>query len=343
MRKLLPLVLAAWLGMANSASAQEVTLRLHHFLATTSPVHLYLASWAERVETASAGRIAIEIFPSMQLGGSPPSLVDQLVGGVVDLVWTLPGYTAGRFPRTEAFELPFMTGTSETGSQALCRFHDEYLRPEYEAMQVLVLHTSGPGLFHLRGEPVRTMDDVAGLTLRGPSRVTTDALALLGAEPVGMPVPQVPEALARGVIDGALLPWEVTAPLRVAELVDSHTTFATDHGFYASTFLFAMNRARYEALPDDLRAVLDAHSMADGCDEAAIVGRALDAADLDARDLALAEGNEIHTISVADAQAWIDALAPVRERWIERMNGLGLDGRGLLERAIELVEVYESP
>lgn len=343
MSKLLLPILMILPGLTSFASASDVSLRLHHFLATTSPVHAYLASWAERIEAESDGRIAIEIYPSMQLGGAPASLVDQVIDGVADLVWTLPGYTAGRFPATEAFELPFMTGSAETGSQALCRYFDEHLRDEYAEMHVLLLHTSGPGLFHLRGEPIRTLDELEGRTIRGPSRVTTDALALLGAEPVGMPVPQVPESLARGVIDGALLPWEVTASLRIPELVDSHTAFATDHGFYASTFLLAMNLDRYEALPEDLRAVIDRNSMTQGCDEAALVGRALDAADRDARELALDEGNEIHTISVEDAQAWIDALAPVREAWTERMDALGLDGRRLLERAIELVEVYEAP
>lgn len=343
MNKLLPLVLAGLLALAAQASAQEVTLRLHHFLAAASPVHEgYLEPWAQRVEEQSNGRIEVEIYPSMQLGGAPPSLVDQVADGVVDLVWTLPGYTAGRFPVTEAFELPFMAGKAEHSSPALCEFYKEYLQDEYADMRPITLHTSGPGLFHMRGDPILSVDDLDGRQIRGPNRLTTEALAMLGAEPIGMPVPQVPESLSRGVIDGALLPWEVTAPLRVAELVESHTDFATEHGFYTSTFLLAMNNDSYAALPDDLAAVIDANSMADGCEESAIAGRNMDAADIPGMELAAAEGNEIHVISEQDTQAWIDALMPLREQWVAQMNDMDLDGQAMLDRAHELIAQYEG-
>src|SRR5699024_579209 len=118
----------AGLLLLGSASAQDHTLRLHHFLAEPSPVHQgYLQPWAERVMEQSEGRLAIEIYPSMQLGGAAPSLIDQVSDGVVDLAWTLPGYTAGRFPVSEAFELPFMPASAEATSPALCEFYFEYL------------------------------------------------------------------------------------------------------------------------------------------------------------------------------------------------------------------------
>ncbi len=329
--------------LAGPATAQETTLRLHHFLAESSPVHAgYLAPWAERVETESGGRIRIEIYPSMQLGGAPPSLIDQVEDGVVDLVWTLPGYTPGRFPITEVFELPFLAGSGATASVALCEFASEALQDEYADVRLIALHTSGPGLFHVRGDPIRSLEDLRGMQIRGPSRTTTDALAELGAEPIGMPVPQVPEALSRGVVDGALLPWEVTAPLRVPELVDSHTGFAGPRGFYVSTFLFAMNPGSYTALPDDLRAVIDANSMASGCDEARIAGANEDAYDLRGRDLAVAEGNEIVTIPEAEVPRWIDALQPVVDRWVADMDARGFDGAALLARARALIALAEA-
>lgn len=333
------LLALATFGLAPWSAAQEVTLRLHHFLAETSSIHYgYLVPWAERVEAQSEGRIDVQIFPSMQLGGAAPSLVDQLVDGVVDLVWTLPGYTTGRFPASEVFELPFMTGPSARTSPAVCAFYREHLADEYAAMHPITLYVSSRGLFHVQGDPIRTIDDLDGRLVRGPSRLTTEALALLGAEPVGMPVPQVPESLSRGVIDGALLPWEVTAPLRIAELVDAHTDFATERGLYASVFLFAMNRERYASLPDDLRAVIDANSMHDGCDEAAIAGRAVDEADRLGIELAEAAENPIHVVSEAATEAWIAALAPLRRTWVADMNALGYDGQALLDRAVQLVD-----
>lgn len=343
MHRIARLALVCLLAVAARASAQDVVLRLHHFLAESSPVHYdYLVPWSDRVETQSNGRIAVEIYPSMQLGGAPPSLYDQAALGVADLVWTLPGYTPGRFPISEVFELPFMSGRAEDASQAVCAFYREYLREEYAEVRPIALYASGPGTLHVRGEPVRSLADVAGRTIRGPSRVTTDALALLGAEPVGMPVPQVPEALARGVIEGALLPWEVTAPLRVAELVDSHTEFGGGRGLYASTFLFAMNPESYRALPADLREVIDANSMASGCEESRVAGASLDAADARARAAAQERGNPIHRIEADAVRAWREALAPLSDRWARAMDELGLDGDAMLARARELVAIHEA-
>ena len=67
-----------------------------------------LEPWVAQVEKNSGGRVKIDIFPSMTLGGAPPQLINQVRDGVVDLVWTVNGYTAALFPRSEVFELPFI-------------------------------------------------------------------------------------------------------------------------------------------------------------------------------------------------------------------------------------------
>lgn len=341
--RILALILGVTFLFGGAATAQEVTLRMHHFLAESAPPHAgYLAPWAQRVEEQSNGRIKIEIYPNMQLGGAPPSLIDQVVDGVVDLVWTLPGYTAGRFPITEAFELPFMTDLAEFASPALCQFYGMYLQDEYADMRVLTIHTAGNGLFHMRGAPVRTLGDLRGRTVRAPNRVMTEALALLGAEPIGMPVPQVPESLSRGVVEGALLPWEITAPLRVAELVDTHTGFEGDRGIYTSTFILAMNNDSYDRLPDDLKAVIDANSIAAGCEESRIAGINMDRADIPGHDLAVAQGNEIIMIPEEEVALWKSTLAPLEATWLQQMADMGLDGETMLQTARDLIAAEEA-
>src|SRR3546814_653162 len=241
------------------AAAQEVALRIHHFLPPQAPVPAnFIAPWAEKVTRESGGRIAFEIYPSMQLGGKPPALYDQARDGVVDIIWTLTGYTPGRFPGTEAFELPFVPASAEATSQAAWKFYEKHLTEEFKDVHLIAAHTHGPGLLHVKGDGVETLEDMEGLKLRGPTRQANALISALGATPVGMPVPAMPEALSKGVIDGTVIPWGVTTPLKVAELVDSHTDFAGPRGPYTSFFVFAMNKARYEALPDDLQAVPDA-------------------------------------------------------------------------------------
>ncbi len=318
--------------------AQEVILRLHHFLPPMAPAHAdYLQPWAERVGEQSGGRIEVQIYPAMQLGGGPPALFDQAREGVVDLVWTLTGYTPDRFPKSEVFDLPFLPVSAEATSQAAYEFYQSHLLDEFEDVHVLMVHTHGPGLLHVKGDGIRTLDDLEGLRLRGPTRMTTRLLQALGASPVGMPVPQVPEALSRGVIDGTILPWEVTRPLRVAELVDSHTNFSGDRGLYTTLFVFAMNKAAYDGLPGDLRAVIDANS---GIAEAREMGRVMDAADAPAYDLAESRGNALIVLDEAETVRWREASEAVVAAWTAEMDERGLDGEGLVRDAVALVEKY---
>ena len=330
---------AAALG-TGAASAQEVTLRVHHFLPPPSVAHAeFIAPWAERVTAQSNGRIAVEIYPAMQLGGAPPSLFDQVRDGVVDVVWTLPGYTPGRFPTVEVFELPFMAASAEATSQAVQEFYERNLAEEFADVHVLMLHVHAPGVFHINGQSVETIEDLDGLKVRAPTRVINSALERLGAVPVGMPVPQVPEALSRGVVDATVIPWEVARPLRVAELVDNHTEIRGERGFYTAVFLFAMNKDVYESMPADLQAVIDANS---GLSLAKEIGGVWDAAEVPGRQAAEEAGNAFAALSEAEIERWKLATAPVIADWLAETDGRGLDGAALLEEARELVSKYSA-
>ncbi|WP_254453755.1 TRAP transporter substrate-binding protein DctP [Siccirubricoccus sp. G192] len=181
------------------AAAQEVTLRLHHFLPAVSNVQrFFLNPWAQKIQAESGGRLRIQIFPSMQLGGAPPQLYDQARDGVADITWTLPGSTPGRFPWIEVFELPFVSHKRAiVNCKAVQEYADRHLREEFREVHPLCIWGHGEGLIHSRRE-VRSMEDLRGLKLRFPSRLNGEALRALGAAPVGMPVPQVPEALSQG-------------------------------------------------------------------------------------------------------------------------------------------------
>ena len=222
------LVLAgAVLGLGpDMAAAQEVTLKLHQFLPAQAPIpRLILDVWARKVEANSDGRIKIDQYPSMQLGGKPGDLIDQVIDGVADVVWTLPGYTPGRFPQTEVFELPFMMTNAEATSRAFWDLGAAHmLDSDFKDVHVLGLWTHGPGLIHSKA-PIAAVADLNGVKLRAPTRVTNMMVAALGATAVGMPVPAVSESLSKGVIDAAILPWEVTGAIKSSELVHNHTEF----------------------------------------------------------------------------------------------------------------------
>lgn len=321
-----------------SAQAQEVTLRVHHFLPPQAPVpNNFITPWAEKVEKESDGRIKVEVYPAMQLGGKPPALYDQAKDGVVDIVWTLPGYTPGRFPGTEAFELPFMPAKAEATSQAAWDFYEKYLQDEFKDTHMIAAHVHGPGLLHVKGDGVQKLEDMQGLKLRGPTRQTTALLEKLGATAIGMPVPAMPEALSKGVIDGTVIPWEVTAPLKVSELVDTHTDFDSDRGLYTAFFVFTMNKDRYDSLPDDLKAVIDANS---GRETSKWVGRVMDEGDAPGIAIAEKSGNRIFKLPPEEVARWKEAAAPVVDAWIEDVSTKGYDGAVMVEDAKALIAKY---
>lgn len=320
---------------AGPALAAEVTLRVHHFLPAQSNIPKYgIQAWADRVEEQSDGRIDVQVFPSMQLGGKPPDLYSQVQDGVVDAAWTVIGYTPGRFPKTEAFELPFMTGKAEPGSRAFHRYVMEQGPEEFAGVHPLAFHVHGPGAIHSR-KPVRSLADMKGLKVRGPTRVITDLLSKTGATAIGMPVPAVPESLQKGVIDAAVIPFEVAPALKVPELVSHHTGFRDAPGLYTATFVFAMNKARYASLPDDLKAVIDANS---GPDLAAAFGRVMDEGD--APGLEAAARNEI--VMIEDRAEWEAVGRAVTQDWIAQANAKGLDGEALVKAAKDAIAAADQ-
>jgi TRAP-type C4-dicarboxylate transport system substrate-binding protein len=180
---------------------------------------------------------------------------------------------------------------------------------------------------------VHKLEDLKGLKLRFPTRLAGEGLTALGADAIGMPIPQLPEALAQGVVNGCVIPWEVVPSLKIHELVEHHTELSGSPTFYTATFVLAMNKARYEGLPAELRQVLDAHS---GLEQAAIAGAAWDKASGAAREKVAQAGNEIFTLPEDEVARWRQATQPVVDAWVKATP----EGEQLLEQARALIAKY---
>jgi len=330
--------MAALMG-TGAAFAQEVTLRMHQFLPAQANVPAnILVPWAENIMEESDGRIEIQHFPSMQLGGTPPQLIDQVIDGVADIVWTVSGYTPGRFPQAEVFELPFTMTDAGPMSAAYWELAEERMMDaDFADFKVLGVWVHGPGVIH-SADPIETPDDLNGVKLRAPTRVTNKLFENLGATPVGMPVPAIPEALSKGVVDATVIPWEVTGALKVAELVENHTEFP-NNAIYTTTFIFAMNKDKYDALPDDLKAIIDANS---GAEFSRFAGTQMQADDAGPRELAVEMGNNIIQLSEEQAAEWEAAAQSTIDEWIEETTANGIDAEELIARANELVEKHSN-
>ncbi|KON81529.1 TRAP transporter substrate-binding protein [Azoarcus sp. PA01] len=328
---LLPVLAAGAMAGALPAHA-EIVLKVHHMLPPSSTAQTrLLGPWCAKIAAESAGELKCQIYPSMQLGGMPTQLFDQAKDGVADIVLTVPTYQAARFTVTEVFELPFMTSTAEKASRALWNYAAKYAAEEYKGVRPLAFHTHEGAQIHTTKKQVRTMADFAGLKLRAPSRLSTKLVAALGSTPVPMPVPQVPESLAKGVIDGALLPWEVMPGLKLDEIVKYHTETEASLPNIANTiFVLAMNPAKYESLPPELKKVIDANS---GAETSAWIGRIWDETKAPNRKLAEARNNAFYTVPAAEVQHWIKASEGVALEWVKEVTAKGYDGDKLLADA----------
>ena len=337
-RTLLALAAAA---LALPAAAQEVTLKFHHIWNPQAMASVQVITpWCNKIAAESAGKLKCQILPAMSGGGTPPQLVDRVKDGVDDLVITLPGYTAGRFPTTEVFELPFMTNSAEVGARASWDYINKYSLKEFPGTKLLATWVHDEGYVHTNGRQVKTLADFNGLKMRAPTRQTNKLLAALGASPVGMPLPAIPDAVGKGTIDGFLLPWEVMPSLKLQEMVKFHSeTDPSRPALYSAVFVFAMNQAKYDSLPADLKKVIDNNS---GAALSQQIGKIWDGSQAAGRKAAQDRGNSFYMIPASELDNWVKASAPLYDDWIADMDKRGNNGKAMLAEARELLVKYKK-
>ncbi len=332
----LTIMLAVMLLPNALPKAQEVTLDIHHFLSPKAPAQAaFIEPWARRIEAQSEGRISFDIYPDMLLGGRPQQLYDDVAEGRVDIIWTVAGYTPGRFPRVEVFELPFVHENDAVATNlAIQDLFDPHLAPDFTDVYPLLIHVHAGQAFFSADQPIRSLDDLNGQKIRIPSRTGAWMLEALGAKGVGMPVPSLPLALEKDIVNAAMIPQEIFPPLKLQERVNTMTVGADDLRFGTAVFIFAMNKEAYEALPPDLQQIIDQNS---GVNLARDIGEVW--MQSESKALGLIETSGIETIELpADETVRLrQASEPVIDRWIGEMEGRGIDGQALVQAAREAI------
>lgn len=322
--------------VAAPAAAQDVTFKIAHFLpAVASTQKVVLQPWCDEMGQLSNGRIKCQFYPSMQLGGTPAQLADQVKNGVADIVWTAPGYSAGRFPRTEALELPGVLPLGGlAGGRAIWDFFGQHLKDEYKDYKVLAMHGDGGMNIHTATKPLTTAEDFKGIKLRSPNRTIARTLTALGATPVAMPPAQVTEAISKGVVDGASAVWEVMLPTKLDEVTRFHFETPADRPVMGATVLVVlMNKQKYESLPADLKAIVDRVS---GLPLVERYGKAWDEASVVARNKVKAlPGHKLTVVSGAQYDAILKQVEIVEKEWLSDAKAKGINGEVLVNAARE--------
>lgn len=323
------------LAISLPAAAQQVTFKIAHFLPSAAPTQQrVLQPWCDEMKKASSGRIVCQFFPAMQLGGTPGQLADQVKNGVADVVWTGPGYSAGRFPVIEAFELPFMVTDATSSSKALWKFYQQHAQQEFAAYKVLAFHTDGGQAVHTAKKAVVGLTGFSGMKLRTSTRMGAKTLAALSGSPVAMPPAQVTEAIAKGVVDGSLGAWELVFPTKLSEVTKFHAQPAPGVAHPTATVLTVlMNKQKYDSLAPDLKAIVDKTT---GEVMVAQFGAMFDDVAATTRKKIAQQGDKITTFSAVEVSAMKRATASVEDEWAKQAADKGLDGKKLIAAAREL-------
>ena len=326
---------AGALFTAPRASAQEVTMRLHTFVPPVSRSFKNVTWWARQVEKKSGNRIKIKLFPSRQLGGKPSELYDQARRGFVDIIYSLPGYSPGRFPRSEVFELPFITGKStRIISPAMMSMYDPWLKGDYKDTHPILIFAAGDmALFSHK--PLNKLEDLKGLKVRVSGRLLGGAFKAIGATPVGIPGIKMAEAFQRNVIDTVLTAWTISLPTKIVRMAEHYAL----PGLSNPVLMLVMNKKSYARLPNDLKEVVDSSG---GMPLAKEFGVRWEKDDLPGIGVAKKSGKPFRAFTADEQRRWAAAARSVTTDWVADMKTQGIDGEGLIKAARAAIAKYDN-
>jgi len=335
-------LLASGLALAPMpVVSQEVTLRVHSFLPpVANPMKHFVIPWAQKVEKDSNGRIKVQVFPSMQLGGKAEQMLTQVRDGVVDVAWTLPGFTPGVMPKLEIFELPFLHRSTNATVRSLQEYVPKYMKKDFEPYHVLLVHCHAGALFMTK-EPINKVEDFQGMKLRSYSRTNAWILEALGAAPLQVALPELAPMLSKGTVTGSILPYEIAPSVKMQDLTDYFTTLAPPQPRLSTAiFTFLMNKQKYESLPPDLKKVIDDNSGANLVDLAI---KTWDQIELDGEKVMHSKPkNKFVQLSAAETAKFTAKVQPVFDRFVKLLNDGGDDGKKILAEVEALEAKYSK-
>ena len=321
------LACAAFLGVM-AAPAFAVELKLGHFLPTRHHNHtVVMQPWADEVAKRSNGSLTVKVYPSLQLGGTPPGMYNQVLSGVTDISFIVPGYTPTVFPATGIVELPYIAKDAKHATRILNALFDKYLAKEYKDVKVLTFWTVDTYVFQ-SDKPIKTLEDIKGKKFRSPSSVQADVAKALGGVPVNMPITNVYTSLERGVINGFIAGPSALFSFKLNEVVKYMTTGGSGGNL---VLLMVMNKKAYEALSPEHRKIIDETS-----GEALGMRGAVAYDDQGAKGLEMIrkrEGSEVFDFSAAEQAKIHKTVEPMIDTWIAAREKEGFKAREMVKAA----------
>jgi TRAP-type transport system periplasmic protein len=331
------LVLAA-AGGSSPASSADFVLRFAVLSPADAPTYRdVLEPLARQIESESGGRIQVDLRPVGGFG-KPADFLAMVERGDVEIAYTVQGYNADRFPQSTVMELPLLFNDSVTGTKAFWQLYKEgLLDKDYANVKILSLLVLPPfGLFTV-DRKITALRDLRGLRMRTPSPTVGLALARLGTIPIGLPVNALGDNIANGTIDAVAFGWDVLDTTQGAggKPLQDQVKYLVDARFASPALMIVMNKAKYEALPEDLRAIIDRHT---GGEFSLRLAKLRDAGDTAAKQrLKTDPAHVVIALTPEQREEMRKMIAPVVIDWANGLKQQGVDADRLLARAKELV------
>jgi TRAP-type C4-dicarboxylate transport system substrate-binding protein len=297
-------------GDFSDAPAVEVVFG-HPFPAEHHLVVNVLQPWMDDVTEQTDGTVTFDVQPGGALTG-PPDAYEHPAAGVTDMGWALHGYTPGRFPLTEVVELPFLFDSAVQGTETLWDLYEEHdaLQEEYSDTHVLALWTHDVGDLFTTEQPVRSASDVAGLNIRTPAPMQNNLIEALGGSAVGMPAPELYDALDRGVIDGLMIGHSGIPTFSLEEVLGT----VTRGNFFVGSMFLVMNTQTWESMSPAQQAVFDETA---NRTLSIALAEDMDRVGEEAASQFEAWGFEITELDDAALEEWRAATEQVPQQWID--------------------------
>ncbi|MDA8234138.1 MAG: TRAP transporter substrate-binding protein [Clostridia bacterium] len=323
----------------SSAEAQKpIELKFAHFFPVTHPAETVIAQgWIKAVEEATNGRVKITSYPAETLLKSAETY-EGVVKGVADLGMSVHSYTRGRFPVIETFSLPGI-GNKDSVSASLALMEGiKTLNPkEIQDTHHIFSWAAGPGVL-MSKQPVRELKDIQGQPIGVSAGPRADAIKLLGASPISLPMPEWYEALSKGMMKGGVAPAETLKGFRLGEATGDYLTKTPF--IYNQSFFVVMNKDKWNSLPADIQQKIteatekfyaaNVPGVWDNINEAGLKW--------------VQEKKKVEVITLSDAETakWVELIKPVQEKHVADLKSKGLDGDKILSTVKELSEKYNK-
>jgi TRAP-type C4-dicarboxylate transport system substrate-binding protein len=319
-------------AVPDSTYAQaKITLTYSTFTGPGTFIAVQMDRWAKEVEKRTSNKVKIQTFPGGTLLAAKNTF-DGVISGTADIGNFAMSYQPGRFPVSESVDLPIGFTSAKAASLALYDLLEKYPK-EFEKVKLLTVFTCPPAAL-MTSKPVKTLKDMKGMELR-VAGTGSEVLKRLGGIPIAMPQSDTAEALQKGVVKGIVSSMEILQDFNFA----AYCPYATDTKLFVVTFAVVMNKDKWNAMPADVKKVLDDL----GREQAEWTGTYVDNHVFEALAWSKQKyDHQVFQLPASDKAEIPKIVKPMIDDYVKRATSQGVPGQQILNDLYKLKDKYEK-